>query len=133
MTLQDQAISLRLDRESRKRLEKAAALTHQTPEAFAKQATDERARDVLLDWAVRRYHQGDTTYSLLAEETGLGVAEIMYAMGDEGLEEALATFLARADALAEERGNPDLPRLARRVAAKAREESRRLRDWGEHS
>jgi hypothetical protein len=128
MTLHDQAISLCLDHESRKRLEKAADLTLQTPESFAAQAIDERARDMLLDWAVRRYRQGDTTYSLLAEDTGLSVADIMYAMGDEGLEEALKTFLARADALAEERDNPDLPRLARRVATHAREEYRRLRN-----
>ncbi len=133
MTLQDQAISFSLNPEARKRLERAASLTQQSPASFAEQATDERARDLLLDWAVRRYHQGGTTYSLLAEETGLGVVEIMYAMGDDGLEEALTAFLARAEALAEERGNPDLPRLARRVAAKAREESRRLREWGEHS
>ncbi len=133
MTLQEHDISLHLDPDARKRLSKAASLTQQSPESFAARASDDRARDVLLDWAVRRYHQGDTTYSLLAEETGLGVVEIMYAMGDEGLEEALTVFLARTEALAEERGNPDLSRLARSIAAQAREESRRLRDWGDHS
>jgi hypothetical protein len=59
--------------------------------------------------------------------------EIMYAMGDDGLREALDAFLARADALAEERGNADLPRLARQIAGRARAESRKLRDLDDGS
>ncbi len=133
MTLQKQTISLEFDPEAKKRLDKAASLTRQSPAAFAQQATDERARDVLLDWAVRRYHEGDTTYSLLAGETGLSVEEIMYAMGDIGLEEALAAFVARSEAIAAEQENPDLPRLVRKVVTRAREESRQMREWPDHS
>jgi hypothetical protein len=133
MTIREHVISLRLDSKAMKRLQTAAGLVEQSPESFAERAIDDRARDILLDWAIRRYHQGDTTYSLLAEETGLGVVEIMYAMGDEGLDESLAAFVDRAETLAEQRGNPDLPRLARKIAARARDESRRLRDEAPHS
>lgn len=132
MTLHEHPILLHLDPQAEKRLAMAANLLHLSPESFAQQAVDERVRNVLLDWAVQRYHRGDTTYSQLAEETGLSVVDIMYAMGDEGLSEALQAFLARAEVLAVERENPDLSRLARRIAARAREESRRLRGWTDH-
>jgi hypothetical protein len=128
MTIRESALSIQLDTKARQRLEKAAHVVEQTPESFAEQAIDQRARDILLRWAVRRYREGDTTYSLLAEETGLGVVEIMYAMSDEGLEEALAAFLDHADTLAEERENPELSRLAQVIATQARETSRRFRD-----
>ena len=133
MTLQDQTLCIHLDPDAKKRLDKASSLAHLSPASFVEQAADERARDMLLDWAVRSYRQGDTTYSLLAEETGLGIVEIMYAMGDDGLDEALDSFLARAATLADERDNPDLLRLARNVAAQVREEARQRRRWSNHS
>lgn len=133
MALQDQTLAIHLAPDARKRVEKASNLAHLPPASFVEQAADERARDLLLDWATRRYREGDTTYSLLAEETGLGVVDIMYAMGDDGLDEALDAFVARAHTLAEERENPDLLRLARNVAARVREERRQAREWSDHS
>ncbi len=123
MTLDEQTVSIHLAPDARKRLEKAASLTRQSPATFVEQAADERARKVLLDWAVRRYREGDTTYSLLAEQTGLGVVDIMYAMGRDNVDEAAESFLARARAVAEAHNDPDLLRLAQEVVAKTRSET----------
>lgn len=133
MTMREQSVFLHLDSDAKRRLEKAAEVAQQSPTAFVEQAADERARDVLLEWAVRRYHEGDTTYSLIAEETGLPVEEIMYAMGWDGIDEALQAFLARARTLAEECENPDLLRLAHKVVALARQEIQHPREWRDHS
>lgn len=123
MTLKKPTISVRLDADAKRRLEKAASLTQQSPTTFVEQAMDERAHEVLLDWAVRRYREGDTTFSLLAAETGLTVVDIMYAMGrDGGADEAAESFLTRARAVAEAQNDPDLLRLAQEVVAKTRSE-----------
>ena len=83
-------VSVRLDPQAERRLEKAAALTKQSRGAFLEAAGDEAAIRILRDWAVARYRAGDRTFSELAEETGLAVEEIMRAMGDGGRDEALA-------------------------------------------
>lgn len=115
---EQQSVFIRLAPDAGKRLEKAASLTRQSPATFIEQAADERARKILLDWAVRRYREGDTTFSLLADETGLTVADIMYAMGSDDVAEAAESFLARARAIAEAHNDPDLLRLAQEIVAK---------------
>ena len=70
-------VSVRLDPQAGRRLDKAAALLHQSRAAFLERAGDDAARRVLTDWAARRYRQGGGSFSELAEETGLAVEEIV--------------------------------------------------------
>ncbi len=121
MAPRDPALSIHLDMDAKQRLDKAASIMRLTPESFVARAADSRAHDVLLDWAVTRYREGNTTYALLAEETGLGVVEIMDAIGEGGLDAALDAFLARAGAAADERADPALLRRAHAAAKRVRE------------
>ncbi|MCI0439421.1 MAG: hypothetical protein L0177_09850 [Chloroflexi bacterium] len=111
MPTKKRAISVRLDDNSKQMVEMAAKLMKQSSGAFLGKAGEERARRVLLDWAVSRYCEGAASFSELAAETGLGVEEIMVAMGDKGKDEALEMFLASCRTVAETQGNPEFLRL----------------------
>ena len=117
MAVHKHTVSVRLDPQAELRLEQAARLTRQSRGAFLLHAGDERARQVLLEWAVVRYRQGDVSYSELAEQTGLAIEEIMRALGQEGRDEALAQFLASCQVVAEAEGNPAFLELARDAVA----------------
>jgi hypothetical protein len=116
-------VTVRLDENRRRRIEKAAGILHESTGDFLSHAADRRARAVLLDWAVRRYQAGEATFGELAEETGLAIEEIMTAMGSEGRDEALDRFLDRIKALARARGNSALLDLAEQAVAAVRAES----------
>jgi uncharacterized protein (DUF1778 family) len=122
MTTIRRAVSVRLDPEAKRRLEKAAGLTNQTPGDFLRKAGDETARLVLLDWAVARYRDGESTFSELAEQTGLAVEEIMAAMSEQGHDAALERFLLICRSIAGEHGGPDFVRLAARAVERVRGE-----------
>ncbi len=87
-------VSVRLDDESRQRVERAAKMLKQSSGAFLEKAGEERARRVLLERAVTLYQQGRGSLSDLAGETGLAVEEIADAVGSRGKEEAVEMFLA---------------------------------------
>ena len=62
--------------------------------ADAEKAADVNAYDRLLDWAVAQYRSGGSTYSQIAEQTGLAIEEIMCAMSAAGRDEVRAIFRA---------------------------------------
>ncbi len=113
-------VSVRLDPDSARRLERAARLLRQSQGAFLSRAGDETARRVLLDWAVLRYRSGERSISELAEESGLAVEEIMGAVGSVDPDGALSTFLANAQTAAELEGDADFLRLAHEAVAQVR-------------
>ena len=104
-------ISVRLDDAAKRRVERAARLLKQSASAFLEKAGEEQAGHVLLTWAADRHRRGEASFSELAEETGLGVEEIMLAVGSQGKQEALDMFLASCRTVAEARGDPDFLRL----------------------
>jgi predicted transcriptional regulator len=105
-------VSVRLDAEAARRLEQAARLTKQSRGAFLEKAGDERARSVLLQWAVERHRNGDRGLSELAAETGLAVEEIVDALSRQGQEAALAMFLSSCRTIAQAEARPEFLRLA---------------------
>jgi uncharacterized protein (DUF1778 family) len=111
MPSKKRTISVRLDDEAKQKVEKAAKLLRQSSGAFLEKAGQERARQVLVEWAVGRYRRGEASFSELAEETGLAVEEIMEALGSRGREDALEMFLASCRTVAEARNNPEFLRL----------------------
>ena len=117
MLSKKRTISVRLDPEAARRLDKAAELMKQSRGAFLERAGDQTARRILLDWAVTRYRQGGSSFSQLAEETGLAVEEIMEAMGQQGQEAALEMFLVSCQTVAEVQNKPEFLRLAREAVA----------------
>lgn len=108
MPTKKQTISVRLDAAAKRRVEEAARLTKQSAGAFLESAGDERARWVLLDWALQRHRRGDASFSELASDTGLSVEEIMLAASasNDSRQEALDAFLASCRVVADIRGNP---------------------------
>lgn len=118
MTARRKSLSLSLDADVRRRLDKAASITKQSPEALLQKAGDEVARLILLNWATDRYREGTRTFGELAQETGLTIEEIMQAMSPQGSEAALQSFLAHWSELAEKHNRPELVQLAREAIAR---------------
>ena len=110
-------VSVRLDPEAGRRLDKAAALMHQSRAAFLEKAGDEAARRVLTEWAARRHRQGGGTFSELAAETGLAVEEIMEHLGGQERGDALEMFLASCRTVSETQKNRRFLRLAEQAVA----------------
>ncbi|MGD9890189.1 MAG: DUF1778 domain-containing protein [Dehalococcoidia bacterium] len=117
-----QTLTVSLDERARRRLEKAAGLLNLSTSDFVTEAADERARVVLLNWAVAAYRAGDHTFSQLAAESGLAVEEIMMAMSRDGNVTVLDNFLDRCRTLAETYDNPEFLRLAEQAVARVRAE-----------
>lgn len=111
MSTSKHTVSVRLDEESRQRVERAAKILKQSSGAFLEKAGEDRARDVLLQWAVTRYQQGLGSLSELAEETGLAVEEVADAVGSRGMKEAVDMFLASCKTVAETQRKPQFLRL----------------------
>jgi hypothetical protein len=114
------------------RLKRAADLNKQSQGAFLEQAGDDRARRILLEWAIARRKQGMVTYSELAADTGLAVEEIMAAM-ELDPEEASDLFLKMCEAVADAQGMPGFLRLAESVVGatpRARPDPRRTEGGG---
>jgi uncharacterized protein (DUF1778 family) len=105
-------VSVRLDTEAARRLEQAARLTKQSRGAFLEKAGDERARSILLQWAVERHRNGDRSLSELAAETGLAVEEIVEALSRHGQQAALAMFLSSCRTIAQAEARPEFLWLA---------------------
>src|SRR5688572_13096673 len=105
-------VSVRLDPEAGRRLDKASALMQQSRAAFLEKAGDEAARRLLTDWAARRYRQGAATFSELAEQTGLAVEEIVEHLGGAERGAALDMFLASCRTVAETQESRRFLRLA---------------------
>src|SRR5437588_11226315 len=106
-----ESISVQLDADAARRVKKAARLSKQSESAFVQQAVEERARRVLLEWAVARHKQGTATFSELADETGLAIEEIMAAM-EQDPEVASQQFLELCEAAAKAQDTPEFLRLA---------------------
>src|SRR5437773_2079341 len=106
MPTKKQTVSVRLDDAARLRLDRAARIANQSAGGFLETAGQERARRVLIDWALQRYRQGDTSFSELAADTGLAVEEIMQAAGTSGANAALEMFLASCRSIAEANDDP---------------------------
>ncbi|MGI5836613.1 MAG: hypothetical protein ACOX87_09015 [Chloroflexota bacterium] len=115
--MKKRTVSVRLDPDDASKLERAASLTRQSQGAFLEKAGIERAHRILLDWAVERYRSGEGSLSQLADKTGLGVEEIMVALGDQDREAALEMFLASCKTIAETQNNPEFLRLAQEAVA----------------
>ncbi len=105
MTTAKRTISVRLDAEAKKRVERAARIMKQSSGRFLEKAGERQARDVLLAWSVDQHRGGMASFSELAEETGLPIEEIMLAMSAQGADEALDMFLASCRSVAEARGD----------------------------
>ncbi len=115
-------VSVRLQNETKRQVEMAARITGQSAGAFLGKAGQDRAHQVLLDWATSTYRQGDTTYSKLAEETGLAVEEIMMAMSQSSKDDGLDMYLASCRTLAEIHDDPEFLRLAEDAVKRVRSE-----------
>jgi hypothetical protein len=120
MAMNASTVSVRLSPDAGRRVAKAASLLRQSRSAFLQRVGDESARRLLRDWAVARYRQGDTTFSQLAEESGLGVEEIMAAMEGDGRDEALDAFLASCGTVADSLNLPGFVGAAREAVAALR-------------
>lgn len=105
MASKRRTISVRMNEAAKQRVERAAKLMKQSSGAFMEKAGEEQARSTLLKWALERHRQGESSFSELAQESGLAVEEIMIAAGDDGREEALRAFLASCRAVADVRGD----------------------------
>ena len=115
MPTRKHTVSVRLDDESRQRVERAAKILKQSSGAFLETAGEERARRVLLERAVGLYQQGQGSLSELAEEAGLAAEEIADAVGSRGEEEAVEMFLASCKTVAETQGKPEFLRLGQKA------------------
>lgn len=113
-------VSVRLDPDEARRLEKAASLTGQSRGAFLQKAGGEVAHRTLLSWAVARYRRDEASFAELAEDTGLAIEEIMAAVGSQGQEAALEMFLASCRTVAETQQNPAFLRMAREAVEEVR-------------
>lgn len=113
MVTKKRTISVRLDADSERRLERASKLTHQSRAAFLEKAADDRARQILLGWAVERHRAGAESLSQLAEGTGLALEEIALAAGHTDREQALHMFLASCDAVARRLDYPAFLQMGR--------------------
>ncbi len=122
MSTRKHTVSVRFEPAAKKRIERAAQLTRQSYGTFLGEAGEQRAREILLEWTIAQREQHETTFSELAEETGLAVEEIMTAMGERGQEEAKEMFLASFRTLAELKGDPEILKRAEAAAAKVWEE-----------
>ncbi len=120
MGTKKRTISVRLDPEAKARVEGAAELQRQSAGGFLEKAGMERAHQVLLDWAIGRYRQGEAGFSELAEDTGLAGGEIVEGLGQGGSEEALQMFLASCRTVAETRRKPEFLRLGMEAAEQVR-------------
>lgn len=116
MVTRKQTVSVRLDDPAKKQVERAAALTRQSLGAFLEKAGEDRARQVLLDWAIDTYRQGKASFGELAQDTGLAVEEIMTAMGTGIRDETVEVFLASCRTVADMQQNPRFLRIAEEVA-----------------
>ena len=122
MPSKKRTLSVRLDLQAERRLERAAALQKQSRGAFLERAGDELASRVLLDWAVERYRTGERTFSELAEETGLNIEQIMDAVTERDGDAGLQMFLDSCKAIARAQHDPHFLELAEKaveVASKA--------------
>lgn len=118
MPTRKRTLSVRMDNEMTRRVERAARLRNQSLGAFLQQAGDEAARRLLLEWTVSRYREGVASASELAQETGLAAEEIMRAVGATDLQAALDAFLASCRTVAITQGKPGFL-LMGEAAAKA--------------
>ncbi len=109
-------ISVRLDEAARRQVEMAAQLARQSAGAFLGDAGEQRAHEVVLQWAVVRHRSGEASFSELAAETGLAVEEIMGAMAEGGAQSTLTAFLASCRTVAEATDNSDFLRRAQQAA-----------------
>jgi len=117
MATETRTVSVRLDPDAGKRLDKASALMRQSRGGFLEKAGDEAARRVLLEWTARRYRQGGGTFSELAQESGLAVEEIMEHLGDEERSAAMEMFLASSRTVAEAQNDPAFLEMAQQAVA----------------
>lgn len=122
MPTKKRTISVRLDEDEARRLEQAARLRRQSRGAFLEQAGDEAARRVLLDWAAARYREGRATFSELAARTGLGVEEIMTALGGADPDAGLQMFLASCRTVADTQQHPEFLQLGEEAVRLVRAE-----------
>ncbi|MGQ9573269.1 MAG: hypothetical protein ACUVV3_08825 [Dehalococcoidia bacterium] len=127
MATKKPTILVRLDDAAKLRVKHAARIVKQSAGAFLEEAGEERARQVLLDWALERHRRSEASFSELAADTGLTVEEIMLALGDRGRQEALEAFLASCRTVAEVSGNRDFLRLGEAAVKTVR----RAREPGE--
>jgi hypothetical protein len=123
MPTRKQTVSVRLGGAAKHRVEHAARIAKQSAGAFLEKAGEDRARQVLLDWALDRHRRGDASFSELADETGLAVEEIMLAIGQLGKDDALDAFVASCRTVAEATGKPDFLRSGEEAAGLVRRSS----------
>jgi hypothetical protein len=122
MPTKRETISVRVDSATKRRVEIAAHALKQSSGAFLENAGDDRARNVLLEWAAERHRQGHASYSELAAETGVAVDDLMQSMGGEDRAAAFAAFLASCRAVAEANNDPGFLRAGEEAVANFRGE-----------
>ncbi len=123
MSPKKRTVSVRLDDAAKRRVDFAARLLGQSLGAFLGKSGEERARQVLRTWAVEQHRRGEASFSELAQETGLGVEEIMEAAGARDREEGFRMFLASCRTIAETLGNPEFLRLGEEAVSSLRTET----------
>jgi hypothetical protein len=117
-------VAIELDADTKRMIDRAAKFTNQSAESLLENAATERARNILIEWAVNRHRRGDATYSELAEQTGLTVEEIMLAFSATNVETSLEDFLQSVRSIAEATGNHEIVRYSEAAAQVIRDETR---------
>jgi hypothetical protein len=101
---------------------KAAELARQSKGAFLARAGEQAARQMLLDWAVQRYANGEASLSELASETSLPLEVIAEHAGKQSSSESIQMYLTSARRLAKAMNAPRFYDEAKRAAESARKE-----------
>tara|TARA_Y100000294_G_scaffold172283_2_gene186778 strand:+ start:1590 stop:1994 length:405 start_codon:yes stop_codon:yes gene_type:complete len=122
MAMKKKTVSVRLDDDAKRRVDLAAKLLGQSVGAFLGKSGEERARQVLRTWAAEQHRRGEASFSELAQETGLGVEEIMESAGVGDREEGFRIFLASCRTIAESQGNSEFLRLGEEAVNSLRAE-----------
>ncbi len=122
MATKKRTVSVRFDDAAKRRVDRAAQLQGQSVGAFLGKSGEERARHVLSRWAVEQHRRGEASFSELAQETGLGIEEIMEAAGGGDQEKEFRLFLASCRTIAESQGNPEFLRLGEEAVNSIRAE-----------
>ena len=116
-------VSVRLGDEAGARVSKAAELARQSKGAFLARAGEQAARQMLLEWAVRRHASGEASLSELASETSLPLEAIAEHAGKQRSSESIQMYLTSARRLAKAMKAPRFYEEAKRAAETMRKEA----------
>lgn len=115
-------VSVRLDKQARVHVDKAAQVLHQSKGAFLAQAGEEAAERVLLQWVVAQYAAGAASLSELAAETQLPLERIAQHVTEGRAESATEMYLASCQQLSHTLRIPKFYLMAKKAMRQVRQE-----------